>query len=160
MAVTTDIAATYRGPGRVITRLLAMGHREDRALVILMVACGLVFVAQLPRLSREAHLAGTDLAPQMGGALMAWLFVAPLLFYLIAAVSHLVAKLVGGRGDWYGARMALFWSFLASTPLILLHGLVAALVGDGVALQGVGLVWLAVFVWFWMASLWQAERTT
>jgi len=158
MSVSSDITATYRGPGRVMQRLLSLGQREDRALAFLMGACGIVFVAQLPRLAREAHLTGQELNMLMGGTLLAWLVIAPLLFYLIAAVSHVVARVVGGRGDWYGARLALFWSMLASTPLILLHGLVAGFIGDGPGLQAVGLLWCAVFLWFWGSSLRTAER--
>ncbi|MEX0318355.1 MAG: YIP1 family protein [Ruegeria sp.] len=160
MPVTTDIAATYRGPGRVIRRLLDMGQREDRALAILMAACALVFVAQMPRLAREAHLTGQELNMLLGGALLGWLIIAPLLLYGIAALSHLLARLVGGRGDWYGARLALFWSLLASSPALLLHGLVAGFVGPGPALQGVGILWLVVFGWFWLSGLRQAERPT
>jgi hypothetical protein len=158
MSVSSDITATYRGPGRVMQRLLSLGQREDRALAFLMGACGIVLVAQLPRLAREAHLTGQELNMLMGGTLLAWLVIAPLLFYLIAAVSHVVARVVGGRGDWYGARLALFWSMLASTPLILLHGLVAGFIGDGPGLQAVGLLWCAVFLWFWGSSLRTAER--
>jgi len=158
MSVTTDITATYRGPGRVMQRLLAMGQREDRALAILMAGCVVVFIAQLPRLARESHLDGTDLSMHMGATLLAWLIVAPLLLYGIAAVSHLVARVVGGRGSWYGARLALFWAFLASTPMLLLWGLVAGFIGTGPALSGVGLLWCLVFVWFWVACLRQAER--
>jgi len=160
MPVSSDIIATYRGPGRVMRRLLAMGPREDRALVILMAACAIVFVAQLPRLSRQAHLTGQDLNMMMGGTLLAWLIFAPLLFYILAALSHLAAKLLGGQGDGYGARLALFWSLLAASPLLLLHGLTAGFVGPGPALQVVGFVWLAVFVWFWITSLKTAERPT
>jgi len=159
MAVTRDITATYRGPGRVVRRLLEMGQREDRALAILMAGCVLVFVAQLPRLSREAHLTGEELNMLLGASLLAWVIVAPLLFYCIAALSHLVARLLGGRGGWYGARLALFWALLASSPLLLLHGLVAGFVGPGPALDGVGLLWLGIFAWFWAAGLRQAERT-
>lgn len=158
MPVTSDITATYRGPGRVMRRLLAMGQREDRALAIVMAACVLVFIAQLPRLAREAHLTGRELNMLLGGTLLAWVIIAPLLLYLLAAMSHGVARLLGGQGGWYGARLALFWSLLASTPLILLHGLAAGLIGPGPAQDGVGLLWLAVFVWFWAASLRQAER--
>ena len=67
MPVTTDITATYFGPGRVMKRLLETGQREDRALVILMAFCVLVFFAQLPRLSREAHLTGQELNMLLGG---------------------------------------------------------------------------------------------
>jgi hypothetical protein len=34
-----------------------MGRREDRALAMLIAACLVIFVAQWPRLSREAYLA-------------------------------------------------------------------------------------------------------
>ncbi len=141
-------------------RLLSDGNREDRALAILMSFCGIVFIAQLPRLSREAHLTGQDLSILMGGTLMAWIFLAPLLLYLLAGLSHLLARILGGKGDWYGARLALFWSLLASSPLLLLHGLAAGFLGPGPQLQGVGILWLGVFVWFWISTLRQAERPT
>lgn len=158
MPVTTDITATYRGPGRVMRRLLDMGQREDRALAFLMSFCVVVFFAQLPRLSREAHLTGQELNMLLGGTLMAWIIIAPLLLYCIAALSHVIARVLGGKGGWYGARLALFWSLLASTPLLLLHGLVAGFIGPGPGLQAIGFLWLVVFGWFWFSSLRQAER--
>lgn len=158
MPVTTDIAATYRGPGRVVRRLLDMGEREDRALAFVMAACVLVFVAQLPRLAREAHLTGQELNMMMGGTLLAWVIIAPLLLYILAAASHVFARVLGGRGDWYGARLALFWALLASTPVLLLHGLVAGVIGPGPALNAVGVIWVAVFGWFWLVGLLQAEK--
>jgi hypothetical protein len=158
MPLTRDIVATYRGPGRVVKRLLAMGKREDRALMFLMLSCAIVFVAQMPRLSREAFLSGQELNMLMGGALLGWLFIAPPMFYVIAALSYLVARLFRGKGSAYGARLALFWAFLAASPLILLHGLVAGFIGPGPELQGVGLIWMAVFLWFWMSGLNEVQR--
>ncbi|MGR3802308.1 YIP1 family protein [Marinibacterium profundimaris] len=159
MAVTTDIAAMYRRPRPVVARLLDMGPREDRALVFLMLFCALGFVAQLPRLSREAYLQEQELNMLMGGALLGWVFLAPLMFYGIAALSHLVAKIFGGKGQWYGARIALFWALLASAPLMLLHGLVAGFIGPGAAQTLVGVLWLAVLGWFWFTGLRLAERS-
>ncbi len=138
-------------------RLLSHGTREDRALAMLMAGCVLAFLSQLPRLSRVAHLTGEDLNPMLGGALFAWLFIAPLMFYLIAALSHLVAKLFKGQGDWFGARLALFWAFLAASPLMLLNGLTAGFVGPGPALTLVGFVWFMAFLWIWLSSLKIAE---
>ena len=158
MPLTSDIVATYRGPGRVVRRLMAMGKREDRALMFLMLSCAIVFVAQMPRLSREAYLSGQELNMLMGGALLGWLFIAPPMFYVIAALSYLVARLFGGKGSAYGARLALFWAFLAASPLILLHGLVAGFIGPGPELQGVGLIWMAVFLWFWISGLIHVQR--
>ena len=158
MAVINDIAATYRGPRGVLRRLLAAGQREDRALAILMGGCVLVFLAQWPVLSRQAHLEGSELQPLIGGSLMAWLFIAPLLLYVLAALAHWGALILGGKGDHYGARIALFWALLASSPLILLHGLVAGFIGPGAGQQAVGFIWFVCFLWFWISGMMEAER--
>ena len=84
--------------------------------------------------------------------------ILPLFFYALAFVSYGAARLVGGRGTAYGARLALFWALLSSTPLVLLNGLVAGFIGPGPALTLVGLAWFGVFVWFWLAGLRQAQR--
>ncbi|WP_415920617.1 YIP1 family protein [Tateyamaria sp. SN6-1] len=158
MSITRNILATYRGPGAVIRGLLTLGPREDRALAYVMGACTLFFVAQLPRLSREAHLEDQDLNMMMGGSLMAWIFIAPLLFYAIAFVARLIGRVLGGKGTGYGARLALFWALLASSPLVLLHGLTAGFVGPGIEMQAVGFVWLCVFFWFWIGGSIAMER--
>lgn len=158
MAVTRNISATYRGPGRVVAGLLALGQREDRALAYLMAGCLVVFVAQMPKLAREAHLTGEDLNMLMGATLLAWVFIAPLGFYCLAGISHLVAKIFRGQGTHYGARLALFWALLASSPLMLLNGLVAGFIGSGLELQVVGFLWFATFMWFWIGGLVAAER--
>ena len=156
MAVTSDITATYWGPRKVIARLLQMGAREDRLLAILMGFCALLFVAQMPRLAREAHLTGQDLNPMLGGSLLALVFILPLILYLLAWVAHLIARAVGGQGDAYRGRLTLFWALLASSPLILLNGLVAGFIGSGTALSVVGGLWFVVFLWFWIAGLAEA----
>ncbi|HCE72542.1 MAG TPA: YIP1 family protein [Ruegeria sp.] len=158
MPVTSDIAASYRGPARGMRHLLDMGQREDRALAFVMAFCVIAFVAQLPALARRAHLEQADLNMLMGGALLGSVFLLPLLFYAIALLSHWVARMLGGQGSAYGARLALFWSLLASTPLVLLNGLVAGFIGPGPALSAVGLIWVAVFAWFWLTNLREAQR--
>ena len=158
MSISTDIVATYRGPGQVMRRLLAAGQREDRALAILMGACALIFVAQWPRLAREAHLTpDVGLDQLIGGSLLAWVFIMPLVLYGLAAISHVMAKALGGKGSWYGARLALFWSLLASSPLLMLYGLVAGFIGQGLELSIVGLIWLVAFGVFWLRTLRVAE---
>ncbi|MHC9237152.1 YIP1 family protein [Pseudooceanicola sp. 502str34] len=157
MSILRDIAATYRRPGAVLRRHLRAGEREDRALATLMAGCLLIFVAQWPRLSREAFLTGEELSPLLGSTLMAWVFLAPLLLYGIAALAHVVARIASGRGTFYTARMALFWSILAAAPVLLLHGMVAGFIGPGPALDLVGLAWLAIFLWFWIAGMRVAE---
>ncbi|WP_264213551.1 YIP1 family protein [Leisingera thetidis] len=153
MSVTTDIPATYKGPRRVFARLLDMGAREDRLLVFLISGCVLAFVAQMPKLAREAYLTGQELNMLLGGSLLALVFIAPLLLYMLALASHWIARAAGGQGDAYRARLALFWAFLAASPLMLLNGLVAGFIGAGAALNLVGALWCAVFLWFWVAGM-------
>lgn len=157
MPVTSDIVATYRGPRRVFSRLLDMGEREAFALIVLAGACIVAFVSRWPALARQAHETGQELNALLGGALMAW-FMAPLLFYAIAALSHIVARVLGGKGTWYRARLALFWSLLAASPIQLLWGLTEGFIGKGLEWQIVGALWFAVFLWFWISCLFEAER--
>lgn len=158
MALTTDILASYRRPGDVVLRRAGGKVREDRALVTVMLACALIFVAQWPRLSRQAHLGDQDLEMLVGGSLLAWVFIMPLVLYALAALTRLVARIMGGRGTWYGARMALFWALLAASPLWLLWGLVAGFIGPGAALNLVGVFALGAFLTIWALGLWAVER--
>ena len=139
--------------------MLDRGPDEGRALAILMGACALIFVAQAPRLAREAHLnPEVPLDARLGVTLFALIFMAPLMFYAIAGISHLVARLLGGEGTWFGARMALFWALLATTPAMLLHGLAAGMLGPVSATTGLQLVVAVVFVTLWINMLIEAER--
>jgi hypothetical protein len=158
MSAVRDIMATYGGPRRVIRRILDAGVREDRALVILLSGCAVVFVAQWPRLARQAHLSGEELNPLLGGALFAWLFVMPLVLYTLALLSHWVLRALGGTGHPFGARIALFWALLASAPVMLLWGLTAGFIGPGPALTLVGALWVAMFLWVWISGLAEAWR--
>ncbi|MCB5197997.1 Yip1 domain-containing protein [Loktanella sp. DSM 29012] len=165
MAVSTNIMRAWRRPRQVMRELLDQGKREDRAIAYLFVFCILVFIAQWPRLSRRA--AGFELAPGaeppelsqlMTYELFAWLMVWPLVLYGLAALSHLVARLFGGQGSFYSARLALFWSLLASVPLLLLYGLMAGFLGPAAGTQLVGAVWLLIFGYIWLQSLREAEK--
>ena len=160
MAVTTEILRTYRAPRDVLRRLLAAGQREDRAVAFVMAACFVIFIAQWPRLSRAAALDpdAPPLEAQVMGTFFAWVLAAPLLFYALAALSHVVARMLGGRGTWYGARIALFWTLLAVSPLMLLHGLVAGFFGPGPELTITGAVVALAFCALWVISLIEAER--
>ena len=161
MAVTTDIVATWRRPGAVMRRLLSMGRREDRALAMLIAACLIIFVAQWPRLSREAFMAaegGPPLEAVMAITFFSMLMIWPLMAYALAALTHLVARMMGGRGTWYSARLALFWSLLATSPAWLFHGLVAGFIGPGIEQTLAGGLLLIAFLVIWSMSLREAER--
>ena len=158
MAVSTDIVESYLRPRSVFRRRLADGAQEGQALALLMAACLLIFVAQWPGLARKAHFdPSRPLDALMGGALLATMFLLPLIAYGIAALSHLVARALGGRGSFSAARMALFWSLLAISPLMLLQGLVSGLIGTGPALTLLGLAVAALFLMLWINALIVAE---
>jgi hypothetical protein len=159
MPVSTDILESYVRPRQVFRRKLEGGTHEGRALATLIGACLLIFVAQWPGLARAAHVDhAIPLDARMGGALLGTLFLLPPIAYAVAALSHLAARAFGGTGSFFSARLALFWSLLAVSPLMLLQGLVRGFIGPGPALTLVGLAVLATFLMFWVTSLFESER--
>ena len=166
MALTVDIVRTWRAPRAVIRGLLNQGRREDRAVAFVMIACFLIFVAQWPRLKRID--AGFELSPwppevdfegMRTYTFYALVVMLPLVMYGLAAVAHLIARVMGGQGSWYSARLSLFWALLSTTPLLLLHGLVRGFIGPGTQSILVGIVWAAVFGYIWMQCMFETERS-
>ena len=94
----------------------------------------------------------------LGATLLGWLFIMPLVLYALGTISHVIARIVGGKGSPYTARFALFWALLCAAPVWLLWGLVAGFIGPGVQLSLVGLLALVVFLLFWSINLREAER--
>jgi hypothetical protein len=158
MSVSAEIIESYRRPRRVFRRRLERGADEGQALACLMGACALIFLSQWPGLSRAAHLdPAVPLEARLGGALMATMFLLPLIAYGLAALSHLLARLFGGRGSYFTARLALFWAMLAVSPVMLAQGLFSALAGPGPLPALLGLGVLAAFLVLWLGALIEAE---
>lgn len=167
MAITTDILESWRRPSAVIRRKLARGENEAGALVTLMGACALFFVARWPALSRQAwENAQTGLPPTeaatlqtlLGINMFAMIFVAPFLFYTVALLSYGVLRLFRSPIRPYGARLALFWALLAISPAVLFQGLVAGFSGPGPALTLVAMLVMGAFLWLWLLMLREAAR--
>lgn len=158
MSLTGDIFRSYRAPAAVVRKRLAGPEREERALAVLLGACVLAFVAQWPAAARAAHLApDVPLDARLGGALFGTLFLWPLLAYAIAGVSHLACRVLGGRGTFYRARVALFWAMLAVAPVMLFNGLVRGMIGPGPAETATGAMAGLAFLAIWLAGLRVAE---
>ncbi|MDO8885150.1 MAG: YIP1 family protein [Pseudotabrizicola sp.] len=158
MSITTDIVESWRRPRVVVRRHLARGRSEPFAFSLLVVFLVLAFVAQWPGASRAAFADGNGpVAPRLLAIGLALLATIPL-WYGLAALSRVVARVFGGRGSWYGARIALFWSLVAVGPLMLLQGLVAGMIGPGPGLTAVGVVAGVAFVIFWAVALIEVER--
>ena len=158
--VVDAIGRAWRDPEGAMAAEVAAGLSEARALVHLVGACLLGFVASLPNAIREAQ--ALDIEDPVAGAFAAHLFayvaVAPLLAYGLAVLVHLVARVFGGRGGFLAARAALFWSALAWAPLALALALLGVAVEIGVPAL---LPWVAVlryaglafWLWLFAASL-------
>ncbi|MFM1863639.1 MAG: hypothetical protein RLZ26_2161 [Pseudomonadota bacterium] len=158
MTLIGRIIGTWRDPRGAIRALLAGPAREDRALAVLMGAAALVVVGEIPAATAAAARdPAIPLDARIGGALMGAVFVLPLFAYALAAASRIVARLFGGRGSWFGARMALFWALLAVQPAVLIHAALEAVVGRGAVSGGVGIVAFAGFLYLWLGMLIAAE---
>lgn len=148
MGVASDMLRSWRAPRAVMRARLADGVREDRVLMILMLACFLIFIAQWPVLARESHLdPEIPLQVRIGGALFGWMFIAPLMLYGLSGLLWLGLRLGGVVLTGFAVRMALFWTLLAAAPLWLLHGLLRGAVGPGTLTTGLGFAVLAATVW-------------
>lgn len=147
MAIVTDILRGWRDPRALIRS--KRGQGEGATLALLLGACALLFVAQWPRLSREAYLhPEVPMDARLGGALLGIVFVLPLVLYGVAAVSALVVRVAGPA-----ARIALSWALLCLTPLLLLHGLASGFLGQGAAVTLLGLLVAAGFGYLWVRML-------
>lgn len=146
------IVSSWWRPGRVVASLSEM---PDRVLVVVLMAAMLMFlIAQAPVHARAAALdPSVPLEARMGGALLAVMFIMPLLAYglaaLVAGLSRLTPWPVGARQS----RLALFWALLAVSPAMLLAGLTAGMVGPGPALTLTRLIAGLGFVAIWVAGL-------
>lgn len=158
MTVSTDILATWRRPRDILRQHLARGRSEPFALSFLLIFLLLAFIGQWPVAARNAFQQGEPSAwPRILATAYGLLAAIPFL-YGLAALGHLVARQFGGRGSWYGARVALFWSLATVGPLMLLQGLVSGMIGPGPGLTLVSICVGVAFLWLWLTLLHEAEK--
>lgn len=122
---------------------------EERILFYAFLFSFLNYLARLPNLSMIAatssdlQFSGLAIANFVSGVLMA-----PLVMYLLAALSHLVLRIFGGKASWREARLAMMWAALVSLPLILITGVLKVLVPD-MPIWVAQMVTGMVFLWQW-----------
>ncbi|MEL6958753.1 MAG: hypothetical protein AAGL89_07375 [Pseudomonadota bacterium] len=169
MPVSRDIVRTYRGPRRVVGELMSMGQREDRAIMWLMIGCLLYFLSLLPIAQRDLVMGEaplgmpgiSDFEQATTTLLFSTLMVLPLMFYAVALVAFGITRALRSGATAYGARVAIFWGWLAATPLALFFGLLVGF--NGIEHPGsvlIGAVWLAVLAWFWISGLAETSKET
>lgn len=157
MSLTHNIVRSYRSPGAVLRDLIGQGLREPQVLFFGTLACGLIFVSQWPGLQRAAALdPSATFEQRMGGVLFATMFLLPLVLYGLAGLVQLGLRLRGARVPGLWVRAALFWAFLAVTPLMLVQAVVSlAHAGAG---RAFGLVVLGVFLYILIGGTREVAR--
>jgi len=159
MSVTRNMARTYRAPRATTRGMIAQGITEPQILAFGLISCGLIFVAQWPGLSRAAALdPSITFEQRMGGALFGIMFMLPLLLYGVAGLLQLVLRVLAGPVQGLHVRLVLFWSLLSVTPLMLVQGGLAALLGPTQAVTSFGFVVTAVFLYILGAGLLEVAR--
>ncbi|MBL4916350.1 YIP1 family protein [Szabonella alba] len=158
MSVTRDIVASWRGPRAVMRAHLARPRSEPFAFTLLVTFLIVAFVAQWPAASRQTVLQpDVPMTQRLLAAALALAALVPF-WYLLAAIGHWVARAMGAGGDHYRARLALFWALVTVSPLMLLQGLVAGMIGPGPALTSVSVLAGLAFLTFWVINLNEAGR--
>ena len=150
--IVPRVLQSWVAPRRVVRGLSAMP--EGTKLAVLMAAMLIFLIAQAPAHARLAQVDPTvPFEARMGGALLAVMFLMPILAYGAAGIVSILARLTGWRLSQADSRLALFWALLAVAPAMLLAGLVAGLVGPGPALSAVQAVCGVVFLTIWGAGI-------
>ena len=150
--IVPRIAQSWWAPGRVVASL--RGTPERVLIVILMAAMLIFWVAQAPGHARAAHLdPSVPLDARLGGALLAVVFMMPLVAYVVAELVAFASRLTPWRVSSADSRLALFWALLAVAPAMLLSGLTLGLAGPGAALSLTRAVAGIGFLVIWGAGL-------
>lgn len=153
MSVLAEIMESWRSPSRVVRRHQSRGKSEAFVFTFLILFLFLCFVAQWPGAARVTALTpDIPIVPQLLPRALGLLATIPA-WYGLAALGVVAARAMGGQGDWYAGRLALFWALASVSPLVLLAGLVSGLIGPGAQLIAVGVVTFAAFLGFWIINL-------
>ena len=155
MPVVNDIVQTYTTPRNIFQSRLELTVTEGRAYAYLLAGCFVQFIARLPELA-NTHLfndSGISFVAASSGNFLGLVVFGPFLFFLLAGIANLLARLANRRCSWRNSRVVLFWAFLAVSPLALLNGIASAAIGVELLswiLQGAqGLA----FLFFWVLGM-------
>lgn len=146
------ILSTWRWPGAAVRSVVAMS--EPAILALLLGTMAVYFIAQWPAHAREAAIdPSVPLQARVGGALLATLFLLPLILMAVGQLVGVILRLAGFPISGRQSRLALVWALAAVAPIMLLSGLVQGFVGPGPGLALVQAVAGVAFFIFWIAGL-------
>lgn len=152
MGLIPRILLTWRAPGRAVRGLSDI--TEPALLALLFGTMAVYFVAQWPGHARAAALdPSVPLQARLGGALLATMFMMPLIVMAVGALAAVLLRAAGAPVEGRLSRLALVWALAAAAPAMLLAGLVQGFIGTGPELTLVQVLAGAAFVIFWGAGL-------
>ena len=155
MPLADEVVRTYFEPRCSARRVLLRTDSEGKAFVLVFTGCIFLFLAQLPDLVGQ----GTSSGPQPSLTALATarvigaLLLAPLVFYAIAGISGLVARLLGRSIGWRHARVSLFWAVLAVSPAAMLLALARNFLGGSILVNTFPWILMTLFLLFWACGL-------
>ncbi len=116
-SLVAEMLRGYAKPGATMQQQIAMGLAEGRALLHLLLGCGLLCVASIPgALEAAADLPVDDaVSAAVSSRIFGYLIIVPILAYAFTFPLKLV---LGGSG--LAIRTAFFWSVLLGGPIALL----------------------------------------
>ncbi len=152
MTLYSEILRAYRGFGASMHRQLAQNPREEKLLLYVVLASLLGFVARVPGMIDAARNSTNEeitIANLVGSNFVTTFFFGLIMLYIIASVSHLIAKIFKGAGTFKKARLALFWAALVIAPLYLVVVALRVVITapDFVMLSNLAIGLLFVFCW-------------
>lgn len=146
--IVARLIRTWRSPARVMRAQASLS--EGGLMMVLFLAMALTFLAQLPMHRRMAILDPSIPSEGWAFGTLVGLILAALLAYVLAA---LVALILRRRISGHASRVALFWSVLAVSPLMLLAGLGEGYLGAGPPITALRYFAFAAFMWFWICGI-------
>ena len=146
--ILSRLMRTWRNPARVMRAQASLS--ESGLMVVLFLAMALTFLAQLPVHQRMVILDPSIPSEGWAFGTLVGLILAALLAYGLAALVTLVLR---RRISGHASRVALFWSVLAVSPLVLLAGLGEGYLGAGPAVTVLRYFAFAAFMWFWISGI-------
>lgn len=165
MTVTREIVRAYRGFGASMQRQIDSGVTEGRILAYGVFASLITFVARAPSLIKVSQVAAATASENVSWVaifstnLITSFFFGLLLLYGLAAISHIIAKAFGGKGSFFLARLALFWSLLVISPLALISTVIKTAFPFAALETTLSIALTVMFVFAWITSLIIAEKT-
>ncbi len=145
--LASRVAGAFHAPAASYEREKSFGLTERRLIAYAFGASLFLTLGRVMAESIRPELAiGPDRTAWFAATILIGFSFGVLALYGIAALIRIIARLFGGTGGWAETRLALFWSGLATGPLMALgHVIGAAIDGRSLGAFIGGAIWAALF---------------